>query len=128
MSEQNLNEVAAYTIVDEALQSYPLAEPPPEFVAAVINQLPSTRIKPQFRLDWFDYAISLFATGMAALLLILWRMFPWLIFPSQNFTVANTLLDFTSVTFIVVGGILAGVVAISIAAATLTLTRPSLTS
>jgi len=128
MSQQNLNEIAAYKIVDDALQSYPLAEPPPEFVATVINHLPPTRIKPRFRLDWFDYAITFFTTGMAALFIILWRMFPLVDLPTQTFTALNRLPHLSSVAFIIIAGFLAGIVAISIAAATLSLNRSSLMS
>lgn len=69
---------ASDDIVTEALASYPLQETPPTFSAGLmtrLNALPAN-VRPRFRLSWFDWAISLFTTGMAGLGFVLWQTLP----------------------------------------------------
>ena len=59
--------------VDDALRTYPLTPAPPTLSPRVMARLRSLTPAPRFRLAWIDYAISLFVTGMAALIFILWQ-------------------------------------------------------
>jgi hypothetical protein len=68
LSEQ---EHIAYAVVDDALRTAPLAPTPTWLMANVMARV---YMMPRFRLEWLDYALTLFATGMFGSLLWLWRM------------------------------------------------------
>jgi len=79
MSEQSAIDRAAYAAVDEALRTAPLAVVPPTLAPAVMRRVRGLTAAPRFRLVWLDYALSLFAAGLAGLLLLLWQAVPaWL--------------------------------------------------
>jgi hypothetical protein len=65
------------TIVEDALQTYPLATAPATLLPAVMARIQAMKAIPPFRLDWFDYAISLFVAGMAWAIFLVWRYTPW---------------------------------------------------
>ncbi|MBE2221147.1 MAG: hypothetical protein IAF02_06380 [Anaerolineae bacterium] len=60
------------TIIDEALQTYPLVAVSPGFVSSVMAQVEAQpRVLPeQFRLDFLDVVMTLFIGGIVALLLL----------------------------------------------------------
>jgi hypothetical protein len=63
----------AEALVEDALRTYPLAEAPPALAGRVMAALPARRAPARagrFALPWIDLALSGFAAGMAALLLI----------------------------------------------------------
>jgi len=60
-------------VVDDALRTYPLAPEPPTLVPQVRARLHSLSPAPRFRLYWLDYALSLFAAGMVALVSWMWQ-------------------------------------------------------
>lgn len=62
--------------VDEVLRTYPLTPAPPTLSPRVMARIRALTPAPSFRLAWIDYAISLFVTGMAALIFILWQSIP----------------------------------------------------
>ena len=62
-------------LVDDALETYPLAEPPDTLLPAVMTRIESLSSAPRFQLTWFDYAISLFGAGMVGLIFLLWWQF-----------------------------------------------------
>lgn len=62
--------------VDEALRTYPLNSAPPTLAPRVMARIRALTPAPRFRLAWIDYAISLFVTGMGALIFILWQAIP----------------------------------------------------
>mgnify|MGYP006438627299 CR=1 FL=1 len=64
-----------YDIIDQALSTYPQDEAPPSIFPAVMLQVREAQQKARFRLSWLDYALSLFAAGMAGILLILWNSY-----------------------------------------------------
>ena len=70
-------ERAAYAAVDEALRTHPLRPAPAELAVLVMARLRApdraAAARPAFRLNWIDYALSTFASLMAALALLLWR-------------------------------------------------------
>lgn len=59
-------EQEAWARVGAALRAYPLARPPATLAPAVMARVRRLQ-RPRFRLEWTDYALSLFATGMVAL-------------------------------------------------------------
>ena len=63
----------ALASVEGALRSLPLAEPPPGLFTAVMAQVdPTPAIElPVFRLNWMDFALSLFFAGMIGLAMLL---------------------------------------------------------
>ena len=65
-NQQDTNHIT-HAIIDEALKTYPLAEPPDTLLPAVMTRIQAVSSAPRFRLSWFDYAISLFGAGMAGL-------------------------------------------------------------
>ena len=71
-------ERAAFAAVDAALRTQPLRSAPPELAAAVMASVRATGgaapARITFRLTWIDYALPAFATLMAALALLAWRM------------------------------------------------------
>jgi hypothetical protein len=79
MNEPSATDRAAYAAVDEALRTAPLGAVPPALVPAVMARVRGLVAAPRFRLVWLDYALSLFAPGLAGLLLLLWQAVPaWL--------------------------------------------------
>lgn len=68
----------ALASVDDALRTYPLAEAPtglkPRVLARIRRLAPQPR--PVFQIRWLDYALSLFAAGMAALFFLTLRLVP----------------------------------------------------
>ncbi len=64
-------------IVD-AFSTYPDQPTPTNFSAGVMARLralpPDAR--PRFKLSWFDWALSLFTTGMAGVGLLVWQTLP----------------------------------------------------
>jgi hypothetical protein len=85
MIEKNGNDRAAYAAVDDALNTYPMEPAPPIILYSVVRRIEVMAPSSRFRLTWFDYALSLFFAGMAALGMILWRtislppyLVPWL--------------------------------------------------
>jgi hypothetical protein len=78
MTMNELTEREALAVVDDALRTYPLAPTPPTLAAAALSRIHALRPgpRPRFRLAWIDYAISLFAAGMAGLTVTLWQFIP----------------------------------------------------
>ena len=73
MSELTDCDRAAYAAVDDALRAYPLASVPPTLAPAVMARVRVLSPTPRFRLEWIDYALSLFAAGMVGLGLVIWQ-------------------------------------------------------
>ena len=78
MSDQNELRDADSATVAEALRTYPLAPPPPTLLPGVVARLRTlpAGIRPKFRLGWFEWAISLFTTGLAGVGFVLWQSVP----------------------------------------------------
>jgi hypothetical protein len=67
--------------VNDALGSMPLEPPPANLFPAVMRQVRRQQAAmPRFRLSWLDLALSLFAAGMAGLVVIL----AWLFLPDPG--------------------------------------------
>ncbi len=67
-------ERAAYAQVDAALRTYPLAPTPRALranVMAAVAAWPRATARPRFRLGWIDLALTLFLSGMLAVLLLI---------------------------------------------------------
>lgn len=62
--------------LEDALQTYPIIPAPAGFSGMVMDNVRASAPIPQFRLSWIDYALTIFATSMIALTLILWRFVP----------------------------------------------------
>src|ERR1051325_7056079 len=71
-----LTEPEALAAVEDALRTYPLASAPAAFTPKVMRRIRALTPAPRFRLAWIDYALSLFAAGMAGLLVFLWQSIP----------------------------------------------------
>lgn len=88
MSEPTHQDQAAYEAVDDALRTYPLEPPPADILPSVMRRIEgirqieemrrveARRAIPRFRPLWIDYAVSLFASGMVGLGLLLLGSFP----------------------------------------------------
>jgi|SRR6185436_6618696 len=76
MSTRPLTEAEALAAVDDALRTYPLAPAPAAFTPKVMSRIRALTPTPRFSLAWIDYAISLFAAGMAGLLILLRQSIP----------------------------------------------------
>ena len=76
MTPNTENEQNTQLPLEDALQSYPIATAPPDFSKSVMNRVRSSELKLQFRLTWIDYALTLFATSMIGLALILLQLVP----------------------------------------------------
>lgn len=65
-------------IIESALRTHPLAPAPPALAPGVVARLRAlpASARPRFRLSPFDYAISLFTTGMAGLGFVVWQSVP----------------------------------------------------
>jgi hypothetical protein len=64
--------------LDEVFSNYPMEATPPNFSAGVMGRLSAlpSNVRPRFRLSWFDWAISLFTTGMAGMGYLIWQTLP----------------------------------------------------
>lgn len=80
MNELTDRDRAAFAAVDDALRTRPRSPAPPGFSRAVAARIRTLTPAPRFRLAWIDYAISLFAAGMAGLVFLMWQSIPplWL--------------------------------------------------
>ena len=76
MEELTPNESTAYSIVDEALSTYPLAPVPAHFLPALMARIQGLEPVPSFRLNWLDYVISLFIAVMVGLIILFPRVIP----------------------------------------------------
>ena len=76
MNMSPMTDPEALAAVDDALRTYPLVPAPSAFTPKVMSRIRALRPAPRFRLAWIDYAISLFAAGMAGLLVFLWQSIP----------------------------------------------------
>lgn len=74
--ELSEREQRAYAIIDEALRTYPMQPAPADLMGTVMARLEVRRPARRFRLAWIDYAVSLFAAGMAGLAWLLWPLLP----------------------------------------------------
>jgi hypothetical protein len=69
----------AYSTIEDALHTYPLAPAPAGLSAAIMRTVRASgrsRLAPRFRLTWLDYALGIFLAGMAALGVLLWQWLP----------------------------------------------------
>ena len=77
--EARAAERAAYAVVDDALRNLPMPPAPPGIAPGVMAALRASNRaqveRPVFRLGWIDFALSLFATLMLALI---WLLSGWL--------------------------------------------------
>ncbi len=73
MSELTDQDRVAFAAVDDALRTYPLAPAPLTLAPAIITRIHASSPAPHFRLEWLDYALSLFAAGMVGLGLVIWQ-------------------------------------------------------
>ena len=62
--------------IEDALRTFPLAEAPPALDEAVMRRVRALAPAPRFRLAWLDYALALFAAGLAGLAALLWLALP----------------------------------------------------
>ena len=120
-------EITAYRLVDEALQSYPVAEPPADLVSCVMTRIRPTIDQAGFRLAWFDYAISFFAAGMVGLVMVLWQLLP-ADMDLPNLLDLTPLLNFPSFWLTLFGGLVSILIALLMALAIFAWTRSPLTS
>ena len=63
----------ADSVVEEALRTYPFVPAPAALRLNVMKRIRTTAPVLRFRLTWLDYAMSLFATVMAATPFIVWQ-------------------------------------------------------
>jgi hypothetical protein len=73
------------TVIEEALRTAPLAAPPPLLYAAVMQRVRHAQAPaalPAFRVTWLDLALSLFFTGMLAVVWFALQAVPqaWVIY------------------------------------------------
>jgi hypothetical protein len=61
-----------FSLVEAAARSYPLADTPPDFSAAVMSRVRATSPLPRFHVTWPEIIISLFIAGMAVLASAVW--------------------------------------------------------
>jgi len=66
----------AEAMIEDALRTYPLAPAPAHLFPAIMARVHALSARPRFHLTWLDYAISLFAAGMAGLIFLLWWSIP----------------------------------------------------
>jgi hypothetical protein len=96
--------------LEDALQNYPLADPPRDFSANVMRHVRDSQAPVKFRLTWLDYALGLFLTALPATALLIWAWLPrevvlrlqfeWLLF--QQPRIENLVL----ISLLVAGGFL----------------------
>jgi hypothetical protein len=70
------SEIHTSDSVEDALRTFPQAEPPPGLSGAVMARVRGLAPPPRFRLAWLDYALALFVTAMGAVALALWQSMP----------------------------------------------------
>jgi len=63
-------------LIEAALESYPLAELPPNFSKRVMQQVRAIPGSARFRLTWMDYALGLLTTLLPAVGFALWVFLP----------------------------------------------------
>lgn len=63
-------------VIEDALRTAPLEEAPASLAPRVMASLRIAEGLPRFRLNWLDYALSLFTAGMALLVVLLGRSLP----------------------------------------------------
>jgi hypothetical protein len=74
MSITNSNEL---DIVEDALQTWPVAETPPGFSHRVLQRIETTRYSRfKFQFTWLDYALGLFAVSGTLLVVLIWSALP----------------------------------------------------
>jgi len=76
MTSAHENGQKNYFELEDALQTYPITPAPAGFSKKVIDKVRTSTPKLQFRLSWFDYALTFFSTSMVGLALILWQLIP----------------------------------------------------
>lgn len=76
MTQQNNLPQTVDHIIEDALQTLPIADAPETLLQSVMSRVQATAPVPAFRLTWFDYAISLFGAGMAGIIFMLWQTLP----------------------------------------------------
>ncbi len=104
MKTNDQDELSAYQIVDEALQSYPLITSPHKLDVSILEQIQQCDTLPRFRLHWFDYAISLFAAGMAGLILLLLHLLSQEPVLQDRIVILVDILDQSYLWLIILGG------------------------
>lgn len=62
--------------VEDALRTYPLAPVPPGLHLATMGRIRALGAVPRFRLTWLDWALSLLAGLLGALVLFVWWSIP----------------------------------------------------
>jgi hypothetical protein len=77
-------------VLDNAMSSYPLVEPPASLYRSILHQLPARRAeaRPRFRIQWLDIYLGGFAASMFGLLIlaVTWippQWYPWLNYSLQ---------------------------------------------
>ncbi len=108
MHEWNEREHIELAAVDDALRTYPLVPAPPTLIPAVIARIQAQAPAPRFQLRWIDYALGLFGTSMAGLLLLFGQTLlpdglPNLLLASIDFTDASNIIFWIG---IALGGLL----------------------
>lgn len=63
-------------IIEDALQTYPLAEARRNFTADVMTRIRAATPRPRFHLHWIDYAIAFFGLAMAIACSLVWAFTP----------------------------------------------------
>jgi hypothetical protein len=76
MTSTSENDQNAYFELENALHTYPIVSAPANFSKSVMKNVRASVPKPQFRLSWFDYALTFFSTSMIGLVLFLWQLVP----------------------------------------------------
>ncbi|MEK7441257.1 MAG: hypothetical protein AABZ78_10705 [Chloroflexota bacterium] len=73
----------AASAVADALQTYPLVHAPPTLRPNAMRRI-TQLARPRFSLTWFDYALGLFGSGMAATPWFVWHLItPQMLFRLQ---------------------------------------------
>ena len=73
MKNERMTTEAMWAAVDDALRTAPLAPAPASLRSGVAARLRVLAPAPRFRLQFLDYAISLFGAGMLGLAALLWQ-------------------------------------------------------
>jgi hypothetical protein len=97
MHECDTRERAELAAIDEALRTYPLVPAPPTLAPAVLARVQAQTLAPRFRLGWIDYALGLFGTSMAGLVLLFGQVLlpdglPSVLLSSVGFTDAPSIV------------------------------------
>ncbi len=64
--------------IEAALRGQPLAQPPAALAPAVLARIHglTQTARPRFRLEWLDYALSLFVLAASGVAVWFWRLLP----------------------------------------------------